>query len=41
MTRQNADHARRAATLMTDVERRVRESNGALGAMVGSMTSIR
>jgi len=40
MTRQNAESARSAAALMTDVERQVSESNGALQAMVESMASI-
>jgi len=40
MTRQNAEHAREAASLMASVERTVRQSNAALTGMVGSMASI-
>jgi methyl-accepting chemotaxis protein/methyl-accepting chemotaxis protein-1 (serine sensor receptor) len=40
MTRQNAEHSRSAATLMVEVDGRVRESNEALGEMVTSMSAI-
>jgi methyl-accepting chemotaxis protein len=40
MTRQNAENSQQAASLMTEVDKRVNESNRALGAMVSSMTSI-
>ncbi len=40
MTRQNAENSQQAAGLMGEVDKRVAESNRALGAMVSSMTSI-
>ena len=40
MTRQNAEHAHEAASLVTAVDARVAESNMALAAMVSSMTAI-
>jgi methyl-accepting chemotaxis protein len=40
MTRQNAENSREGATLMGAVDQRVRDSNRALTAMVGSMQSI-
>jgi len=40
MTRQNAENSQQAAGLMAEVDRRVNESNRALGHMVQSMTSI-
>ena len=40
MTRRNAEHTQSAAALMSDVETRVRDSNGALDTMVASMGSI-
>jgi methyl-accepting chemotaxis protein len=40
MTRHNAENSHTAARLMTEVEARVRESNAALGDMVGSMAAI-
>jgi methyl-accepting chemotaxis protein len=40
MTRQNADHSQKGAQLMSDVERRVVESQQALTAMIASMQSI-
>ena len=39
-TKQNADHSRSAARLMSDVHGRVEQSNQALGEMVQSMASI-
>jgi methyl-accepting chemotaxis protein len=41
MTRQNAEHCLKAATLMADVDARVVSSNQSLSAMVASMASIR
>jgi methyl-accepting chemotaxis protein len=41
MTRQNAENSQQAASLMAEVDKRVNESNRALGHMVSSMTSIR
>ncbi len=41
MTRQNADHAEQAAALMTQVDRHVEASNGALSSMADSMAAIR
>jgi methyl-accepting chemotaxis protein/methyl-accepting chemotaxis protein-1 (serine sensor receptor) len=41
MTRQNADNSQRAATLMSDVDRQIAQSNQALREMVSSMASIR
>ena len=41
MTRQNAEHAHTAATLMGDVDGRVRDANAALAEMVVSMGAIR
>jgi methyl-accepting chemotaxis protein len=41
MTRQNAENSQQAAVLMAEVDKRVNESNRALGNMVSSMTSIR
>jgi methyl-accepting chemotaxis protein len=41
MTRQNAENSQQAASLMAEVDKRVSESNRALGNMVSSMTSIR
>src|SRR5262245_49357014 len=40
MTRKNAENSQSAAALMSDVEGRVRESNGARDTMVASMASI-
>jgi methyl-accepting chemotaxis protein len=40
MTRQNAENSQQAASLMAEVDKRVNESNRALGNMVSSMTSI-
>lgn len=40
MTRRNAERSRAASVLMTDVDDRVAESNGALAAMVTSMAAI-
>jgi len=40
MTRQNAENSRSAATLMAEVDTRVRESNAALSDMVTSMGAI-
>jgi methyl-accepting chemotaxis protein len=40
MTRQNAENSQQAASLMAEVDRKVNESNRALGNMVSSMTSI-
>ncbi len=40
MTRQNADHSQQGAQLMSEVERRVTESEHVLTAMVSSMRSI-
>jgi methyl-accepting chemotaxis protein len=40
MTRQNAENSQQAASLMAEVDKRVNESNRALGHMVSSMTSI-
>ena len=40
MTSQNAENSQAAAGLMADVDRRVHESNAALGDMVASMASI-
>jgi methyl-accepting chemotaxis protein len=40
MTRQNAENSQQAASLMAEVDKRVNESNKALGNMVSSMTSI-
>src|SRR5262245_33629565 len=40
MTRQNAEHSHTAATLMGEVDGRVKGSNQALGDMISSMTSI-
>jgi methyl-accepting chemotaxis protein len=40
MTRRTADHSTRAAALMTDVDRRMAESNQALAQMVTSMAGI-
>jgi methyl-accepting chemotaxis protein len=41
MTRRNAEHAAQAADLVTDVARRVDQSNEAFSGMVASMTAIR
>jgi methyl-accepting chemotaxis protein len=41
MTRRNAENSRQAATLMQSVDRKVQESNVALGDMVSSMTAIK
>jgi methyl-accepting chemotaxis protein len=41
MTRHNAQHSRDGAQLMSEVDQRVRDSNRALAAMVGSMQDIR
>jgi methyl-accepting chemotaxis protein len=41
MTRQNAENAQSAASLMGEVDGQVRESNHALGQMVTSMSAIR
>ncbi|HTV01080.1 MAG TPA: methyl-accepting chemotaxis protein, partial [Luteitalea sp.] len=41
MTRQNAANSHQAATMMADTERLVHDAEGALGAMVGSMTAIK
>jgi methyl-accepting chemotaxis protein len=41
MTRKNAESSQAAATLMSEVDARVTESNEALRAMVGSMASIK
>jgi methyl-accepting chemotaxis protein/methyl-accepting chemotaxis protein-1 (serine sensor receptor) len=40
MTRQNAENTQQAASLMAEVDTRVKDSNRALGNMVLSMTSI-
>jgi methyl-accepting chemotaxis protein len=40
MTRQNADHSLEGARLMSDVDRRVSESDQVLSAMIASMTHI-
>jgi len=40
MTRKNAEHSNVAASLMADVDARVRESNAALGEMVSGMAAI-
>ena len=40
MTRKNAEHSHEAATLMAEVDSRVKASNTALGDMVTSMASI-
>jgi methyl-accepting chemotaxis protein len=40
MTRNNAQSSQQAASLMSQVDAQVRSSNGALGEMVASMTSI-
>jgi hypothetical protein len=40
MTRQNAENAQQAATLMAEVDRKVQSSDGVLNDMVTSMTSI-
>jgi methyl-accepting chemotaxis protein len=40
MTRQNAENAQHAATLMAEVDRKVQSSDGVLTDMVTSMTSI-
>jgi methyl-accepting chemotaxis protein len=40
MTRQNAENTQQAASLMAEVDTRVKDSNRALGNMVSSMTSI-
>src|SRR5262249_18516822 len=40
MTRRNAENSQSAAALMTEVENRVKDSNGALDTMVASMASI-
>jgi methyl-accepting chemotaxis protein len=41
MTQSNADHSQQAAKLMSDVDKRVNESNQALADMVTSMASIK
>jgi methyl-accepting chemotaxis protein/methyl-accepting chemotaxis protein-1 (serine sensor receptor) len=41
MTRHNSENTQQAASLMTDVDRRVSESHQALTAMVSAMTSIK
>jgi methyl-accepting chemotaxis protein len=40
MTRQNAEHSQEGARLMSDVDRRVSESDEVLSAMIASMTHI-
>jgi methyl-accepting chemotaxis protein len=40
MTRQNAEHSQEGAILMSDVDRRVSESDQVLSAMIASMTHI-
>jgi methyl-accepting chemotaxis protein len=41
MTRKNAEHSNQAATLMSEVDRKVVDSNRALESMVAAMSSIR
>jgi len=40
MTRKNAESSQMASNLMTEVDARVQESNGAIGDMITSMSSI-